>query len=187
MNKSEFIDMVADKAELTRAAAARVVDAIFDTASGAISEAVHAAGSLSIPGFGKVTRRTRAARAGRNPRTGSEIKIPERTTVGFSAGRGLKEQRSTSRRKPATTKAASTRASGAKSTTARSTAAKPAASKSSAAKSTSRASAAKPAASRAAAKPAAKPAASKSTAAKSTASKSTASKSGGAKSGGKGK
>src|SRR6185436_3245520 len=102
MNKSEFIDAVADKAELTRAAAARVVDAIFDTASGAISEAVHAAGSLSIPGFGKFTRRTRAARSGRNPRTGTEIKIPERTTVGFSAGRGLKEQRSTSRRKMAT-------------------------------------------------------------------------------------
>ena len=99
MNKSEFIDAVAEKAELTRAAAARVVDAIFDTASGAISEAVHAAGSLSIPGFGKFTRRTRAARSGRNPRTGTEIKIPERTTVGFSAGRGLKEQRSTSRRK----------------------------------------------------------------------------------------
>src|SRR4051794_33781593 len=99
MNKSEFIDAVADKAELTRAAAARVVDAIFDTAQGAISEAVHAAGSLSIPGFGKFTRRTRAARTGRNPRTGAEIKIPERTTVGFSAGRGLKEQRSTSRRK----------------------------------------------------------------------------------------
>src|SRR3954466_13936321 len=99
MNKSEFIDAVADKAELTRAAAARVVDAIFDTASGAISEAVHAAGSLSIPGFGKSPRRTRAARSGRNPRTGTEIKIPERTTVGFSAGRGLKEQRSTSRRK----------------------------------------------------------------------------------------
>src|SRR3954447_24988596 len=99
MNKSEFIDAVADKAELTRAAAARVVDAIFDTASGAISQAVHAAGSLSIPGFGKFTKRTRAERTGRNPRTGAEIKIPERTTVSFSAGRGLKEQRSTSRRK----------------------------------------------------------------------------------------
>jgi len=99
MTKGEFIDAVAEKAELTRAAAARVVDAIFDTASGAIAEAVHAAGALSIPGFGKFTRRTRAARTGRNPRTGAEITIPERTTVAFSAGRGLKEQRSTSRRK----------------------------------------------------------------------------------------
>ena len=90
MNKSQFIDAVAEKAELTRSAAARVVDAIFDTAKGAISEAVHTAGSLSIPGFGKFTRRTRAPRSGRNPRTGTEIKIPERTTVGFSAGRGLK-------------------------------------------------------------------------------------------------
>ena len=110
MNKSEFIDAVAEKAELTRAAAARVVDAIFDTASGAISEAVHAAGSLSIPGFGKFTRRTRAARSGRNPRTGTGIKIPERTTVGFSAGRGLKEKRSTSRRKNPLATAAGTAA-----------------------------------------------------------------------------
>lgn len=146
MNKSQFIDAVAEKAELTRAAAARVVDAIFDTAKGAISEAVHTAGSLSIPGFGKFTRRTRAPRSGRNPRTGTEIKIPERTTVGFSAGRGLKEQRSTSRRKagaaagtgakkttagkPAA--AASTAKAPAKATAARSTAAKSAAAKSTA-------------------------------------------------------
>jgi DNA-binding protein HU-beta len=97
MNKSEFIDTVAEKAELTRAQAARVVDAIFDTASGAISEAVHAASKLSIPGFGKFTRTTRAARTGRNPRTGAEIVIPERTTVRFSAGKGLRHRPNSSR------------------------------------------------------------------------------------------
>ncbi|MDB4951402.1 MAG: family DNA-binding protein, partial [Gemmatimonadetes bacterium] len=90
MNKSEFIDKVAEKAELSKAAAAKVVEAIFDAAEGAISEAVHAAGSLSIPGFGKFTRKTRPARAGRNPRTGAEIMIPERTSVGFNAGKNLR-------------------------------------------------------------------------------------------------
>ena len=106
MNKGEFIDRVAEGAGLTRAAAARAVDAIFDTASGAISEAVHAAGAFSIPGFGKFTRKTRAARTGRNPRTGTEISIPERTTVSFTAGKGLKSRTSTSRRKAAATGAA---------------------------------------------------------------------------------
>jgi DNA-binding protein HU-beta len=106
MNKAEFIDRVAESADLTRAAAARAVDAIFDTASGAISEAVHAAGSFSIPGFGKFTKKTRAARTGRNPRTGTEISIPERATVSFTAGKGLKSGTSTSRRKAAATGAA---------------------------------------------------------------------------------
>jgi DNA-binding protein HU-beta len=99
LNRSDFIEIVAEKAELTRDAAARAVDAIFDSASGAIFEAVHAAGSLSIPGFGKFTRRTRAARTGRNPRTGTSIDISERTSISFSAGKGLKEKLDTSRRK----------------------------------------------------------------------------------------
>ena len=101
MNKSELVDKVAEKAEMSRAAAARAVDAIFDTASGAVSEAVHKAGELNIPGFGKFTRKTRAARKGRNPRTGEEIDIPERTTVAFSAGRNLREGVPSGRRRTA--------------------------------------------------------------------------------------
>jgi len=91
MKKSQFIDLVAERAEMSKAAAARVVDAIFDTAGGAISEAVRTAGSLSIPGFGKFSSKTRAAREGRNPRTGTVIQIPERTTVSFSPGKGFKD------------------------------------------------------------------------------------------------
>lgn len=90
MNKSELIERVAEKAELTRAVAARVVDAIFDTATGAISEAVHVRGSLSIPGFGRFTKRKRAATTGRHPRTGSEIQVPERSVIVFRAGKGLR-------------------------------------------------------------------------------------------------
>lgn len=90
MKKAEFVELVADKAEMSRSSAARAVDAIFNTATGAISEAVGAAGHLSIPGFGKFTRRTRAARVGRNPRTGAVIDIPERTSISFTPGRGLR-------------------------------------------------------------------------------------------------
>jgi DNA-binding protein HU-beta len=91
MNKSEFIDMVAERAELSKSAATRVIDAIFDATSGAIAEAVNTAGRLSIPGFGKFTTKKRAARTGRNPRTGTQIEIPERTSVAFSAGKGFRD------------------------------------------------------------------------------------------------
>jgi DNA-binding protein HU-beta len=98
MNKSEFIEAVAEKAGLTRAAATRVVDAIFD-AGGTISEAVHAVDSLSIPGFGRFTKRKHAATSGRHPRTGSEIKAPERSVIVFRAGKGLRRGEGAIRRR----------------------------------------------------------------------------------------
>lgn len=114
MNKSEFIASVAEKAEMSKAAAARAVDAIFDTASGAIAEAVNTVGQVSIPGFGKFSSKKRAARTGRNPRTGQEIKIPERTRVAFSAGKGLKESVSGTA-KPKASRSKSTAAGGTRS------------------------------------------------------------------------
>lgn len=101
MNKSQFIDQVADKAQLSKAAAQRAVDAIFDTAEGAISGAVHSLGEVSIPGFGKFSKKTRAARTGRNPRTGAEIQIPERSTISFSAGKNFREGTPSGRRRAA--------------------------------------------------------------------------------------
>ncbi len=91
MNKSDMISVVAEKAKVSKEAAARAVDAIFNTTSGVISEAVNTAGRLSIPGFGRFTTRKRAARKGRNPRTGAEIDIPERTVITFSPGKALRE------------------------------------------------------------------------------------------------
>lgn len=91
MKKKDLIDMVAEKAETSKASATRVFDALFDAASGAISEAVRAGENVSIPGFGKFRTKTRPARKGRNPQTGAEIDIPERTVVQFAAGKGLHE------------------------------------------------------------------------------------------------
>ena len=90
MTKSELIERVAERAELTRGAAARAVEAIFDTASGAISEAVHSAGSFSLPGFGRFAKKTRPAGKRRHPRDGVVIDVPERSTVTFRPGRGLR-------------------------------------------------------------------------------------------------
>jgi DNA-binding protein HU-beta len=91
MKKSDLIDRVAEKAETTRAAAARMVEAIFDATSGAIAEAVKAGSQVSIPGFGKFKPKTRSARKGRNPKTGAAINIPERTVVAFAPGKGLRD------------------------------------------------------------------------------------------------
>lgn len=95
MNKSELIDRIADKAETSKAAATKVLDAIFDASTGAIAEAVQTGREVKLPGFGKFASRKRAARKGRNPRTGAEIDIPESTVITFSAGKGLKDTIST--------------------------------------------------------------------------------------------
>lgn len=91
MNRSQLIDAVAEKAEMSRAAAARAVEAIFDSTSGAISEAMKTGEHLALSGFGRFRTKKRPARKGRNPQTGAEIDIPERTVVQFSAGKGLQE------------------------------------------------------------------------------------------------
>jgi DNA-binding protein HU-beta len=91
MRKSEFIDKVARKAEMSRESAARAVEAIFDTAGGALAEAIRASGAVSLPGFGKFRTKKRAARRGRNPQTGELIDIPERMVIQFTAGKGLQE------------------------------------------------------------------------------------------------
>jgi DNA-binding protein HU-beta len=91
MNRSELIEQVAEKAQTSKAAAARVLDAVFDAASGTIAEAVRAGQHVSIPGFGKFKPRTRPARMGRNPKTGATIQIPERTVVGFTPGKALRD------------------------------------------------------------------------------------------------
>lgn len=117
MNKAAFIDLVAERAQMTKKAAADAVEAIFDATNGAIAHAVGNHGRLSIPGFGRFSSRKRAARQGRNPRTGAALEIPERTTLAFNPGKGMRNTlsgtpqpartRKTSAAKP---KAASTRA-----------------------------------------------------------------------------
>jgi DNA-binding protein HU-beta len=92
MNRTQLIDAVAEKAGMTRAAAARAVAGIFDAAGGAVSRAVRGAGRLSLPGFGSFVRRERPARTGRHPRTGAVIHVPPRTTVTFVPGKKLRKK-----------------------------------------------------------------------------------------------
>src|SRR5690606_398869 len=85
--KSDIIEAVAGKAGLSRADATSAVDAVFDT----ISSSLGRGDSVAIAGFGTFEVRERAARTGRNPRTGEEIQIPAAKNPAFKAGKALKE------------------------------------------------------------------------------------------------
>ena len=87
MNKNEFIDLVASKADMTKADAGRAVDAVFD----AITEALQKGDDVRLVGFGTFSSSRRAAREGRNPRTGETIQIKASNQPKFSAGKGLKD------------------------------------------------------------------------------------------------
>ena len=87
MNKAELIDSVAEAADLSKASAARAVDAVTD----AIAEALKKDDQVAIVGFGTFSVRKRAARSGRNPRTGETINIKASNVPGFKPGKALKD------------------------------------------------------------------------------------------------
>ena len=87
MNKSELIDQIADQAEISKAAAGRALDA----AIGTIRKALKKGGTVTLVGFGTFYVGKRAARTGRNPRTGANIKIKSAKVPKFRAGKGLKD------------------------------------------------------------------------------------------------
>jgi DNA-binding protein HU-beta len=87
MNKSELIDVVAGAADLTKADAARAIDATMV----AITETLADSGSVSLIGFGTFSVSDRAARTGRNPRTGETIQIKAAKLPKFKAGKALKD------------------------------------------------------------------------------------------------
>ena len=87
MNKTEIIDHIAGHADISKAAAGRALDA----AVGAIKTAMKRGGMVTLVGFGTFYVGTRAARSGRNPRTGAEIKIKAAKVPKFRAGKALKD------------------------------------------------------------------------------------------------
>ncbi len=87
MNKSELIDKVAELAELNKASATRAVEAVFD----GIAQALKQGDTVNLVGFGTFSVGERAARSGRNPRTGETISIAASKSPKFKAGKGLKD------------------------------------------------------------------------------------------------
>ena len=87
MNKAELIDAIADSADLSKAAASRALDSAIDS----ITKALKKGDTVTLVGFGTFSVRKRAARTGRNPRTGESIKIKASKVPGFKAGKALKD------------------------------------------------------------------------------------------------
>lgn len=85
MNKADLIDEVAKVLE-TKKAAAEAVDCMID----AITKVLKKKGKVTLVGFGTFSVSKRAARKGRNPRTGKEIKIPAKNVPKFTPGKELK-------------------------------------------------------------------------------------------------
>lgn len=87
MNKAQLIDAVAVAADLPKTVATRAVDAFLDTVSKALSEG----DTVALIGFGTFAVKERAARVGRNPKTGAEIHIKAAKVPNFKAGKALKD------------------------------------------------------------------------------------------------
>lgn len=87
MNKSELIESIAQSADMTKTDATRALEATVDS----IKKALKKGDTVALVGFGTFSVGKRAARTGRNPRTGEEIKIKAAKVPKFSAGKGLKD------------------------------------------------------------------------------------------------
>jgi DNA-binding protein HU-beta len=87
VNKNELIEAVAERTGLAKSDAARAVEAVFGT----LTEALKRGDTVALSGFGSFLSKERAARTGRNPRTGESIAIPASRVPAFKAGKGLKD------------------------------------------------------------------------------------------------
>jgi DNA-binding protein HU-beta len=90
MTKHELVDELAKRLTVSRAKALEVVDTLFGT-GGILSSELRRGGHVQITGFGHFGTKTRAARNGRDPRTGRAIAIKSSTAPVFRAGKPLRE------------------------------------------------------------------------------------------------
>lgn len=91
MTKSEMIQEVAARREITQADASLLVDLLFDPEVGIIAQAIKAGDEVRIHGFGVFGAMERAARDGFNPKTGKKIKIGATRTIKFRVGSNLRK------------------------------------------------------------------------------------------------
>ena len=87
MNKAELVDAIAKKTSSTKASVETTLDALMETVTGSLSKGE----PVALIGFGTFSVSKRAARKGRNPATGAEIKIPASKVAKFAAGAKLKK------------------------------------------------------------------------------------------------
>ena len=87
MNKGDIIDRIAQSADISKAAAGKVLNTVLDS----ITESLQSGGTISLLGFGTFSVKSLAARTGRNPKTGEPIEIAAANVPTFKAGKALKD------------------------------------------------------------------------------------------------
>jgi DNA-binding protein HU-beta len=87
VNKNDLVDAVAERTGLAKSDAARAVEAVLGT----VTETLQKGDQVALSGFGTFVVKARAARTGRNPRTGEPIAIPASRVPAFKAGKALKD------------------------------------------------------------------------------------------------
>ena len=87
MNKEELVKEIAKKAKVTQKEASEILTTVLAT----IEKTVSKGKKVTLVGFGTFEARKRAAKTGRNPQTGAELQIPEKTVPVFTAGKKFKE------------------------------------------------------------------------------------------------
>lgn len=87
MKKPELVAAIAAKADVTKEKAGEIINAMTDE----ITNAMTKGDVVTLIGFGTFSRRERSARMGKNPQTGAEIEIKASKSVGFKAGKSLKD------------------------------------------------------------------------------------------------
>ena len=88
MNKNDLVAAVADGADLSKADAAKAVDAVFDSITGSLK----GGGDVRLVGFGTFSVANRKASTGRNPRTGEPVSVKEKHVPFFKTGKELRER-----------------------------------------------------------------------------------------------
>lgn len=87
MSKTELVELMAEKAEISKAAASRALEAALEGITAGLKEE----GKVTLVGFGTFSAKKRAAREGINPLTKEPLKIPAKTVASFKAGSKLKD------------------------------------------------------------------------------------------------
>ena len=87
MNKSDLINVIADKAGFSKKDSEKALSAVLD----AVSDALVGGDKVQLVGFGAFEVKSRAARVGRNPKTSESIQIPASKTPAFKPGKQLKD------------------------------------------------------------------------------------------------
>jgi DNA-binding protein HU-beta len=87
VNKSELVDLIASRADISKSSAGDALEAVLDGITGALSSG----NNVTLVGFGTFSVSRRSARDGRNPRTGETIKIKASNLAKFKAGKALKD------------------------------------------------------------------------------------------------